>query len=116
MAALTIMIIRHAEKPDPKLPKSGAGVNIMGDQDPNSLAVLGWQRAGAWAALFASVAFGPDYPKPDVVYAANPKIPAPDKNEPSHRPFETITPLCKRLNIKANETFGVGRRLVLLPT
>jgi hypothetical protein len=46
MAALTIMIIRHAEKPDPKFPEWGEGVNIVGDQDPNSLAVLGWQRIG----------------------------------------------------------------------
>jgi hypothetical protein len=114
MAALTIIIIRHAEKPDPKFPKWGEGVNIVGDQEPNSLAVLGWQRTGAWAALFASGAFGPDYPKPDVVYAANPKIPAPDKNEPSRRPSETIMPLCKRLNIKANKTFGVGQETGLV--
>jgi hypothetical protein len=59
-------------------------------------------------------AFGPDYPKPDVVYAASPDIPAPDKNEASHRPFETITPLCKRLNIKANKTSRSDRKLVLL--
>jgi hypothetical protein len=114
MAALTIMIIRHAEKPDPKFPKWGAGVDIMGNQGRNSLAVLGWQRAGAWAALFACGAFGPDYPKPDVVYAANPDIPAPDKHEASRRPFETITPLCKRLSIKANKTFAVGQETGLV--
>jgi hypothetical protein len=51
MTASKIMVIRHAEKPD----DAGTvfGVTIEGHQDPEELAVRGWQRAGALATFFA---------------------------------------------------------------
>ena len=52
MGALTLMIIRHAEKPDESFP--GSGFTENGDKDKKSLVIRGWQRAGAWATLFGS--------------------------------------------------------------
>ena len=43
--ALTILIIRHAEKPDEAWP--GPGLTEQGENDTESLVIRGWQRAGA---------------------------------------------------------------------
>jgi hypothetical protein len=106
MSALTVFIIRHAEKPDDGLP--GTGNDLNGKADPKSLIIPGWQRAGAWTVLFGSGALAADYPKPDVVYAADPKKTNPDDGKKSKRPFETALPTCERLHIEANLSFGVG--------
>lgn len=45
-----ILFIRHAEKPAPDL---GGGVDADGKADEESLAVRGWQRAGALARFFS---------------------------------------------------------------
>ena len=53
MNALTLYIIRHAEKMDAKDPDStGPGFTHRGKQDDESLVIKGWERAGAWTALF----------------------------------------------------------------
>ncbi|MCP3716426.1 phosphoglycerate mutase family protein [Paraburkholderia sp. CNPSo 3281] len=44
-----ILFIRHAEKPGAAL---GGGVDANGQPDEDSLAVRGWQRAGALARMF----------------------------------------------------------------
>ena len=51
---LTLILLRHGEKPDdPVAPPLGHGLTALGEQDDkHSLVVRGWQRAGAWAALF----------------------------------------------------------------
>ena len=51
-ATRMIMVIRHAEKP---LHPAGSpyGVTPHGEEDPHSLTVTGWTRAGALAQLFA---------------------------------------------------------------
>jgi hypothetical protein len=77
-----------------------------GTPDPESLIPRGWQRAGSWASLFAAGAIGSDYPKPDVVYAANPAQAA--QPDVSKRPWETVLPLCERLHIKPDIAYGVG--------
>jgi hypothetical protein len=48
MAPLTLLIIRHAEKPGDK-PKEfgrGPGFTDEGEEDDKSLVIRGWQRAG----------------------------------------------------------------------
>jgi hypothetical protein len=112
MSALTILIIRHGEKPGEGLPDPGNAEN--GDPDEHSLIIRGWQRSGAWAALFASGAFGPDYPKPDVVYAASPDKPAPEDGKKSKRPWETVLPTCTRLRLEPVKTHGVGDEKALV--
>lgn len=60
----TILLIRHAEKPDGQ----NQGVTEQGGNDPDSLIPRGWQRAGALASFFGSVAV----PAPDQIYVSAP--------------------------------------------
>jgi hypothetical protein len=94
--SLTILIIRHAEKPGEAWP--GSGFTADGAQDDKSLVIRGWQRAGAWAALFSEGRGGASFPRPDTIYAANPNVAVAGDSDPSKRPFETITPLAAKLN------------------
>jgi hypothetical protein len=108
MSALTVLVIRHAEKPEePVDEKHGPGLTAAGDKDKHSLIIRGWQRAGAWAALFGQ-GVNSDYPRPDVVYAADPGKTSDADDTNSKRPFETIRPLCKRLQITPVTKYGVG--------
>src|SRR6202008_4916709 len=106
MSALTILLIRHAEKPDD--PSLEPGLTSKGKKDQSSLVIRGWQRSGAWAALFASGAAGADFPRPTVIYAVDPNKPSADDGSISQHPFETIVPLCERLHIKPVTSYGVG--------
>ncbi|HYZ75025.1 MAG TPA: hypothetical protein VE641_18245 [Chthoniobacterales bacterium] len=103
--ALTILIIRHAEKHGEQWP--GPGLTPEGVQDDKSLVIRGWQRAGAWAALFGTELGGEKYPRPNMIYAANPDT-SPIE-EPSQRPFQTVIPLCKRLDLPPIVDFQVGQ-------
>jgi hypothetical protein len=49
MSALTLLIIRHAEKPGESWP--GPGLTVTGVPDGKSLVIRGWQRAGSWSTL-----------------------------------------------------------------
>jgi hypothetical protein len=106
--ALTILIIRHAEKPGEAWP--GPGLKIDGTPDKEALVIRGWQRAGSWSALFGAGLGGPDYPRPQMIFAANPATPSGDP-EPSQRPFETIKPLAERLgmDLKPIKAFAKGQ-------
>ncbi len=73
MSTLTIYIIRHGEKPGEDW--SGPGLTNKGEQDNESLVVRGWQRAGAWAALFGAGLDAAEYLVPQAVYAATPGDP-----------------------------------------
>src|ERR1051326_1971230 len=97
MSALTILLIRHAEKPED--PDLGPGLTERGVDDKHSLVVRGWQRAGAWAVLFGSGSASTDFPRPDIVYAATPGGTDAADDSISKRPYETVVPLCQRLNI-----------------
>ena len=99
---LTILIVRHAEKPGEEWP--GPGLTENGEQDTESLVIRGWARAGAWAALFGSGFGGADYPVPRAIYAAQPGGPDDLNQGPSRRPAETITTLASRL--VASEVLG----------
>jgi len=105
MPTLTILIIRHAEKPDESWP--GQGLTADGVTDKKSLVIRGWQRAGSWSALFGSGLGGSDYPQPATIYAADPE--ATTGEEPSQRPFETVVPLAARLGLAPDTTFAAGQ-------
>jgi hypothetical protein len=83
MPALTILIVRHAEKPDKAAPDPG--LTLQGTEDKRSLVVRGWQRAGSWAALFGAGLGGNDYPPPGVVYATDP-----DQDDNQDRVLKTV--------------------------
>jgi hypothetical protein len=95
------MLIRHAEKPA----KDGApfGVNRKGMRNKESLAVRGWQRAGALTTLFAPVnGYVPHahLATPQFLYASKPLL-----RKGSRRPLQTIMPLGDRLAMKINSDF-----------
>jgi hypothetical protein len=102
MAALTLFIIRHAEKPDEDWP--GPGLTSDGTPDPQSLVIRGWQRSGAWSALFGAGLGGTDYLAPGAIYASNPA-----GSGVSQRPFETISAVAPRLGITPNTTYALGQ-------
>jgi hypothetical protein len=113
MGALTILIIRHAEKPRERWP--GPGLTGAGVADSKSLVIRGWQRAGAWAALFGGGLGGNDYPPPDVVYAAQPGADGEDDDGPSKRPMETLSALSPRLEgVQTNTHYALGEEQPLM--
>ena len=106
MASLTLMIIRHAEKPGGSWP--GPGYTDQGDKDDKSLVIRGWQRAGAWAALFGAGVRGADYPKPTAIYAATSGDPGRENHGPSRRPAETLSALAAQLGVAVNTRYAHG--------
>jgi hypothetical protein len=110
MAAQTILIIRHGEKPEPG---GDNGVDSTGAADPKSLTPRGWQRAGAWAELFVP-ALGQTaaLPVPAALFASAPASHADIKagagGSKSRRPLETITPLAAKLDQQVDLGFSKG--------
>ena len=93
-----IMIIRHAEKPAAGL---GGGVDENGKADEESLAVRGWQRAGALARFF-SPAEGAHAARlrPATVFA-----PGTGPASKSRRAMQTVTPLVALLQQTSHVEF-----------
>jgi hypothetical protein len=110
MSSLTILIIRHAEKPGEAWP--GPGLTAGGSEDQKSIVIRGWQRAGSWAALFGGGLGGDAFPQPSSIYAADPNAASGD--EPSQRSFETITPLAARLRLAPIATYALGQETELV--
>lgn len=97
----TIMIIRHAEKPDDGTPH---GVRPDGTPDKHSLTAAGGAGAGALAELFASARRRPPkgLRRPDAVYAAL------GGRSGSLRPVQTVVPLAARLGRSVITRYGKG--------
>ena len=112
MPTLTILIIRHAEKPGESW--RGPGLTPDGAVDDKSLVVRGWQRAGAWSALFGTGLNKADYPQPSKIYAADPA--GTGGEDPSRRPWETIAPLADRLGLQVDKTYALGQEQQLVTT
>ncbi|WP_315720023.1 MULTISPECIES: histidine phosphatase family protein [unclassified Bradyrhizobium] len=112
MNALTLLIIRHAEKPDGDT--TGPGLTHTGKPDSKSLVIFGWERAGAWTALFGSGLGGTTYPTPQAIYAADPDSTR-DGSDPSRRPYETVLELAARLGLaKPDMSFTKGQEAALV--
>ena len=98
-----IMLIRHAEKP---LHPSGSphGINPDGEEDPHSLTVTGWIRAGALVELFAPSRGAPpaELRRPDTIYASA------HAGGHSKRSMQTVTPLAARLGLQVVKRYAAG--------
>jgi hypothetical protein len=118
MAGQTILIMRHADKPEPG---GDGGVDATGKPDNNSLTPRGWQRAGIWADLFApALGQQPVLPKPAAIFASAPatkaEIAAGHGGSKSRRPLETIWPLAAKLGIDVDLRFAKGQETDLAAT
>lgn len=101
--AKKIMVIRHAEKP-PNPVAVPFGVDIDGNQDPESLIVRGWQRAGALTPFFdpfKGAYQNQEIALPQYLFASK----VSHHHGKSERPEETITPLAQRINLSINTDF-----------
>lgn len=113
MGATKIMVIRHAEKPDPYNGTSYSGVDAVGTtcgtDGAESLVTIGWERAGALVTLFAPP-WGPKIPslaEPQHIYASDPTAKQNGKL-PSQRPYETVTAVAARLKLAINAKHKKG--------
>ncbi|MDB5731650.1 MAG: uncharacterized protein JWQ03_1545 [Variovorax sp.] len=108
MTAKRIMVIRHAEKPSAD--RSVRGVNVAGVEDPNSLSVRGWQRAGALIAFFGAPqgAQQPCISRPAFLFA-----PAATPQAPSVRSEQTLAPLAAMLGLSVATPFRQGEEKAL---
>lgn len=104
----TVLLIRHAEKPGEAWP--GPGLTEDGGPDPKSLALRGWQRAGALAALVAPGAMregagqdGTGLPRPDAIYASAFR----EGGGHSRRPEQTVRPLAAKLGLAVDLTYAL---------
>jgi hypothetical protein len=112
MEALTLLIIRHAEKPGDAWP--GPGLTEQGVADDKSLVIRGWQRTGAWTAMFGAGLGGDSCPEPKAIYAAAPGAPTATDDGPSKRPFETVLPLAARLGLTTCAKYALGDEAKLM--
>lgn len=95
-----IMFIRHGEKPGDDGPPHG--INNKGENDPHSLSVRGWTRAGALAALFAHAPYDTH---PHVVVPSRIVATKSTDSYKSKREVDTATPLAHRLALPVDENF-----------
>ena len=95
-------MIRHAEKP------TGAegGIDEKGATDPDGLTVLGWQRSGALAALFApnDATLRSTLPVPRALLCPH------YGDEAKHRPYLTLLGVAARLGLRAHHHLPVDEK------
>ena len=104
----TVILVRHGEKPGADLP--GAGVDEAGNQDPESLLVRGWQRAGGLAGLIAGGSRG--FGRPDRIFASG-VFKKDGTGSRSKRPLQTIAPLASKLGLSPIDEFSKGQETAL---
>ena len=95
----TVIILRHAEKQLGDQPPRG--VALDGSQDPESLTVRGWQRAGALLGLFVPRSGDAVIAAPTHLFASR----VGESETDSRRPIETLEPLSQRLGIPIGDAF-----------
>ncbi|MFE0461486.1 hypothetical protein ACFW1A_19780 [Kitasatospora sp. NPDC058965] len=101
---LTVMIIRHGEKPADGTP----GRDDDGRPDNSSLTARGWQRADALPRLFTPQP-APGLRTPTTVYAATDTGP----HAGAHRMRQTVTPLAKQLGLTLDLDYAETREAAL---
>lgn len=97
MPPTTLLLIRHAEKPDPA--QGVLGVDARGHADPAELSVTGWQRSGALPRLFSPAQPAEMLPRPDAVFAAA-------SHPRSARPVRTVQLLAALFGLALRERHG----------
>ncbi|MEY3734899.1 MAG: hypothetical protein RL347_2258 [Actinomycetota bacterium] len=101
MSDPVVIIVRHAEKPEPEGPH---GVDHHGHPSGHGLTPRGWSRSGALAARMAYAGRPDDaLVKPQRVYAT-----ATDPHHASDRPRLTAHGIAKRLDLDMLDHFGRG--------
>ena len=115
MAQQTLLLIRHAEKPEDGQP---GGVAMDGTADRRSLTPRGWQRAGCWTELFApSLGGNAVLPRPQAIFASVPAsahdFAADGAGSKSRRPLETVSMLAEKLNVEVDLRFSKGQEAAL---
>ncbi|MGW0734672.1 hypothetical protein [Streptomyces sp. NPDC002851] len=102
---LTVLVIRHGEKPDDDHP----GLDEQLRLDPESLTARGWDRALKLPSLFgpSGPANGggtaaPALPLPATVFASAPGGPV----GAARRHAQTVTPLAEQLGLKVRTDYG----------
>lgn len=101
MSDPTVVIVRHAEKPEPGGPH---GVDHHGSPSDHGLTPRGWSRSGALAVRMAHAGGAEDpIPKPAQVYAT-----ATDPHHSSDRPKMTAHGIAQRLGLEMKDHLGRG--------
>ncbi len=103
MSPSKILLIRHAEKANAD--GSVQGVGPEGADDPHSLTVRGWQRAGALVHFLLNSTSSMGTPS---LFGASPR-----SFEPSKRAIQTLSPLADVLGVTIHQDFAVGEELQL---
>jgi hypothetical protein len=106
-----IYIIRHGEKPADSSSGPPLGVDVDGNRNENSLSPRGWERSGALTVLFSP----PVGPKvglrtPTALYATGYRDAAVTK---THRPYETLLGLSRRLGVPIQSPDRLGQEAAL---
>jgi hypothetical protein len=96
-----VIVVRHAEKPEPEGPH---GVDHHGHPSGHGLTPRGWSRAGALAARMAYAGRpGDELVRPTRVYAT-----ATDPHHASDRPRMTAHGIAQRLGVDMRDHLGRG--------
>lgn len=103
----TVVIARHAEKPEPDGPH---GVDHHGRPSPHALTPRGWARSGALAVRLSHAGQqGDPIIRPLRVYAT-----AKDADHESDRPRMTAHGVAERLGVPMRDQFGRGEEADLV--